>query len=158
RACNQPRRRNGFCRRRLPSESPRGQTGTRARFGPCGRKRARKGRRNVRSLSIPLRRWTRRARKNMHLRRGTLTKRKNELGVSRASEKKNIEDVALIAVVALYALFGVVMVYSASSYNAQVLYGDEFYFFRKQLFGYVIGLIAMIGAGFFDYRKLYSVK
>ena len=94
----------------------------------------------------------------MLLRRGTLKKRKNEFGVSLASEKKNIGDVALIAVVALYALFGVVMVYSASSYNAQVLYGDEFYFFRKQLFGYVIGLIAMIGAGFFDYRKLYSVK
>lgn len=94
----------------------------------------------------------------MILRRGTLKKRKNELGVSLASEKKNIGDVALIAVVALYALFGVVMVYSASSYNAQVLYGDEFYFFRKQLFGYIIGLIAMIGAGFFDYRKLYSVK
>lgn len=94
----------------------------------------------------------------MILRRGTLKKRKNEFGVSLASEKKNIGDVALIAVVALYALFGVVMVYSASSYNAQVLYGDEFYFFRKQLFGYVIGLIAMIGAGFFDYRKLYSVK
>ena len=94
----------------------------------------------------------------MLLRRGTLKKRKNEFGVSLASEKKNIGDVALIAVVALYALFGVVMVYSASSYNAQVLYGDEFYFFRKQLFGYVIGLIAMIGAVFFDYRKLYSVK
>lgn len=94
----------------------------------------------------------------MRLRRGTLKKRKNEFGVFLASEKKNIGDVALIAVVALYALFGVVMVYSASSYNAQVLYGDEFYFFRKQLFGYIIGLIAMIGAGFFDYRKLYSVK
>ena len=64
----------------------------------------------------------------------------------------------MLVLVALYALFGVVMVYSASSYNAEVLYGDEFYFFKKQLLGYVLGLGAMIGIGFFDYRKLYTVK
>lgn len=76
----------------------------------------------------------------------------------RAEGEKKRGDVVLLVLVALYALFGVVMVYSASSYNAEVLYGDEFYFFKKQLLGYVLGLGAMIGIGFFDYRKLYTVK
>lgn len=76
----------------------------------------------------------------------------------RAEGEKKRGDVVLPVLVALYALFGVVMVYSASSYNAEVLYGDEFYFFKKQLLGYVLGLGAMIGIGFFDYRKLYTVK
>ncbi|MBO5783031.1 MAG: putative lipid II flippase FtsW [Clostridia bacterium] len=60
--------------------------------------------------------------------------------------------------VGVYALFGVIMVYSASSYNAKVLYGDEFYFFKKQLVGFLLGVIAMVGVGFFDYTKLYTVK
>ncbi len=76
----------------------------------------------------------------------------------RSEEKRQRGDVALLVLVGLYALFGVIMVYSASSYNAEVLYGDEFYFFKKQLLGYVIGLAAMICVGFFDYRKLYTVK
>ena len=50
------------------------------------------------------------------------------------------------------------MVYSASSYNARVLYGDELYFFKKQLVGFLLGLVAMVAVGFFDYRKLFTVK
>ena len=67
-------------------------------------------------------------------------------------------DVGLLVLVGVYALFGVIMVYSASSYNAKVLYGDEFYFFKKQLVGFLLGVIAMVGVGFFDYTKLYTVK
>lgn len=71
--------------------------------------------------------------------------------------RKNKGDIPLLVAVALYAAFGVLMVYSASRYNAEVLYKNEFYFFTKQLIGYLIGLALMIGAGFFDYRKLYTV-
>ncbi len=67
-------------------------------------------------------------------------------------------DITLLVLVALYAFFGVVMVYSASSYNAQVTYGDSFYFFRKQLIGFLIGLVGMVAVGFFDYKKLYEIK
>lgn len=67
-------------------------------------------------------------------------------------------DVGLLVLVGAYALFGVIMVYSASNYNARVMYGDEFYFFKKQLIGFLLGLIAMIAVGFFDYRKLFAAK
>lgn len=58
----------------------------------------------------------------------------------------------------LLAAFGVLMVYSASSYTAKTQYGDEFYFMKKQLLGFVLGAAAMVFAGFFDYRKLKKIR
>ena len=54
----------------------------------------------------------------------------------------------------ILAAYGVVCVYSASYYNAEVQYGDGAYFFKKQLIGFLIGLVAMVGIAFLDYRKL----
>lgn len=59
----------------------------------------------------------------------------------------------LIAVVAL-AAYGVLFVYSASSYNAEVQYGDKFFFFKKQILGFVLGLFGMVAVSFPDYRRL----
>ncbi len=78
--------------------------------------------------------------------------------MSKNGKNKNFGDVGLLILVGAYALFGVIMVYSASSYNARVLYGDELYFFKKQLVGFLLGLVAMVAVGFFDYRKLFTVK
>lgn len=83
---------------------------------------------------------------------------KAELLPSKRRKNRKRGDVLLLVVVTAYALFGVVMVYSAGKYNAKVLYGDEFYFFKKQLVGFIVGLVCMIAVGFFDYRKLYEVK
>ncbi len=95
----------------------------------------------------------------MFPRRGTIRgKRRSETFVLSVGRKRASGDTLLLVAVALYALFGVVMVYSASCYNAAVLYGEAFYFFRKQLIGYVIGLIAMVGAGRLDYRKLFTLR
>lgn len=64
-----------------------------------------------------------------------------------------------IPVVALLlSAFGVLMVYSASSYTAKTQYGDEFYFMKKQLLGFVLGTAAMGFAGFADYRKLKKIR
>ena len=49
----------------------------------------------------------------------------------------------------LLSAFGVLMVYSASSYTAKTQYGDEFYFMKKQLLGFVLGAGVMGFAGFF---------
>ncbi|MBR7141114.1 MAG: FtsW/RodA/SpoVE family cell cycle protein, partial [Clostridia bacterium] len=46
--------------------------------------------------------------------------------------------VLLFSVLALVS-FGVVMVYSASSYNAKVNYGNEFYYAIKQIIGMALG-------------------
>ncbi len=41
-------------------------------------------------------------------------------------------------------IFGLIMVYSASSYNAQNLYGNSTYFLNKQIIGFLLGLVAML--------------
>lgn len=68
--------------------------------------------------------------------------------------KRGKGDLLFLAAVIALAAYGVVCVYSASCYNAEVLYGDEFYFFKKQLLGFILGLAAMIGISFLDHIKL----
>lgn len=68
--------------------------------------------------------------------------------------KKGKGDLLFLFAVILLAAYGVVCVYSASSYNAEVQYGDSLYFVRKQIVGFVLGLAAMIGVSFIPYEKL----
>ena len=49
-------------------------------------------------------------------------------------------------------------VYSASYYAAQTQYGDAFYFMKKQLLGFLVGLPAMILTARLDYTKLKGKK
>ena len=64
-----------------------------------------------------------------------------------------VDPVLVAAVVGLMA-FGVLMVYSASSYNARVNYGNEYYYMFKQLIGVVLGLVAMTACAITDYHIL----
>jgi len=64
-----------------------------------------------------------------------------------------INWVIVICVITL-AIFGIVMIYSASSYNAEKNFGDSFYFVNKQIIGFVLGLGAMIFCYFFNYQLL----
>lgn len=73
--------------------------------------------------------------------------------MKRAASKAGKGDLFLLFSVIFLSAFGTLMVYSASSYNAKVQYGDEFFFFKKQLIGFVLGLVAMAFFAFFDYRK-----
>jgi len=53
---------------------------------------------------------------------------------------------------------GIVMVYSASKYSAQLNYGNKFFYMTKQLVGGVLGLVAMIGTSLVNhkiYKKFY---
>ncbi|MBO5334705.1 MAG: FtsW/RodA/SpoVE family cell cycle protein, partial [Clostridia bacterium] len=59
-------------------------------------------------------------------------------------------DLSILIVTALLAAFGIVAVYSASHYNAQVQYGDAFYYVKKQLLGFAVGLPVMIFVGRLD--------
>lgn len=54
--------------------------------------------------------------------------------------------------------FGVVAIYSASGYVAKTQYGDEWYFVKKQLIGFVLGIAAMLVCAKFDYQKLKEKK
>lgn len=67
-------------------------------------------------------------------------------------------DVPLLICVAFMACFGCLMIYSASSYTAEVQYGDSLYFVKKQFIGVVLGLAAMVGTCFLPYKKLTKLK
>ncbi len=70
------------------------------------------------------------------------------------SNGKGKGDLLFFFAVVLLAAYGTVCVYSASSYNAQIQQGDSFFFFKKQLVGFILGLVAMIALAFIDYKKL----
>jgi len=73
------------------------------------------------------------------------------------AKKIRIDFLLLFAVVALVG-FGILMVYSASFYQASLTYKDEFFFMKKQIVGAIIGLAAMIAMYFVSYEKLKSLK
>lgn len=60
----------------------------------------------------------------------------------------------LLICVCVMVCFGCVMIYSASSYIAEVQYGDSLYFVKKQLLGVVAGGALMAFFCFFPYEKL----
>ena len=60
----------------------------------------------------------------------------------------------LLVCVCVMVCFGCVMIYSASSYIAEVQYGDSLYFVKKQLLGVVAGGALMAFFCFFPYEKL----
>lgn len=73
-------------------------------------------------------------------------------------EGKKAGDIPLLVCVFLMACFGCLMIYSASSYTAEVQYGDSLYFVKKQIIGLVLGTAAMIGTAFIPYTKLIKLK
>lgn len=71
---------------------------------------------------------------------------------------KKTGDVPLLICVVFMACFGCIMIYSASSYTAEVQYGDSLYFVKKQLIGVFLGIAAMVGTCFLPYGKLAKLK
>ncbi|MDE6868114.1 MAG: putative lipid II flippase FtsW [Clostridia bacterium] len=67
-------------------------------------------------------------------------------------------DIPLLVCVFVMACFGCLMIYSASSYTAEVMYGDSLYFVKKQLLGVGLGTAAMIGMCFLPYKKLMKFR
>jgi len=53
-------------------------------------------------------------------------------------------DFVLLIVVLFLVAFGLLMIYSASSYKAGLDYGDPAFFLKKQLLSTVIGLVALV--------------
>ena len=71
---------------------------------------------------------------------------------------KKAGDIPLLICVFLMVCFGCLMIYSASSYTADVQYGDALYFVKKQIVGVVLGTAAMIGMCFLPYKKLIKFR
>ena len=74
---------------------------------------------------------------------------------------KSYKNTIIISVCTIILVsVGVVMVYSASKYSAQVNYGNKYFYMTKQLIGAVLGLGGMIGTSLINhkiYKKFYLV-
>ncbi|MEE3420074.1 MAG: FtsW/RodA/SpoVE family cell cycle protein [Lachnospiraceae bacterium] len=67
-------------------------------------------------------------------------------------------DYNLIAVIIILIGFGLVMLYSTTSYTASVRYGDDMYFFTKQLRNCVLAILLAVAISLFDYHLLWRLS
>ena len=63
-------------------------------------------------------------------------------------------DFSLLFLTFFLVCFGLIMIYSTSSYNAVKFYGDATFFLKKQIFFAVFGMVVMVGVSKIDYRYL----
>ena len=68
-------------------------------------------------------------------------------------ERREPFDYGLLLAVLILVVFGLVMLYSTSSYNGRVKFADGAYYLKKQLFATSIGLAAMYAVSQIDYHK-----
>lgn len=67
-------------------------------------------------------------------------------------KKRRFMDYSLLFMVFFLLAFGLIMIYSASSYEAMLKFSDAAYYFRKQLIATGVGLIFMFVVMFMDYH------
>ena len=61
-------------------------------------------------------------------------------------------DYNLLFILIFIIGFGLVMLYSSSSYTAANKFGDSAYYLKRQVRAILIGLVPMIALTFIDYR------
>lgn len=71
--------------------------------------------------------------------------------------KKNHVDIALVIVTLILLSLGVIMVLSASAPSAFRTEGDSYFYFKKQAFYAIVGIVIMFATSRVDY-KIYSSK
>lgn len=74
--------------------------------------------------------------------------------VKKNKKYNNYYDYSLLFLTIFLSCFGLIMIYSTSSYTAQVKFSDEAYFLKKQLVAVVAGVIAMVAVSKIDYHVL----
>lgn len=79
-------------------------------------------------------------------------KRKSRKITLKPSTRK--ADLVLVGLVLGLTIFGVIMVGNASVVEAYRDFGDKFYYFRLQAQWAFLGILALIAASFFDYKRL----
>ncbi|MBQ8527961.1 MAG: cell division protein FtsW [Lachnospiraceae bacterium] len=71
----------------------------------------------------------------------------------RRAKKEFFYDYTLLFIVLFLVCFGLIMLYSVSSYEANLKFGDAAYYLKKQIFATVIGVGVMVAANLIDYHK-----
>ncbi len=70
----------------------------------------------------------------------------------------DIKTLSIFLLVCGLAIFGCIMVYSASSYIANYRYSNPYFYLTKQIIGAVLGIVAMFVCTFVNYQKLKKLK
>lgn len=71
---------------------------------------------------------------------------------TRAKKFHSYYDYSLLFLTLFLVCFGLVMIYSTSSYNASRKYGDPAYYLERQMVFAVVGIVAMLIVSKIDYR------
>lgn len=71
----------------------------------------------------------------------------------RKEKRERYYDYSLLAVIIFLCCFGLIMVYSSSSYAAQLKTGDSLFYLKKQGFALIIGLLVMLAVSKIDYHR-----
>ncbi len=66
---------------------------------------------------------------------------------------QNFFDYTLLFVVVFIIIFGLVMIYSTSSYEAEMTFGNSVYYLKKQLLAIGLGVIVMAATTLIDYHR-----
>ncbi len=70
----------------------------------------------------------------------------------RRVKKEYFYDYTLLVIVMFLMCFGLVMLYSTSSYEASLKFGDAAYYLKKQIFATILGIVVMFGVNLVDYH------
>ena len=63
-------------------------------------------------------------------------------------------DSIILIFTSIMAIFGAIMIFDASVYQANTVFHDQFYFLKSQLVWLIIGIIPAVLVYFWDYRKI----
>lgn len=86
---------------------------------------------------------------------GNILERSKRVKKLRVREREDsYVDYSLIFVILFLLAFGLIMLYSTSSYDATLEWGDAAYYFKHQLTPTLLGLAGMLFMSFFPYRIL----
>ena len=82
-------------------------------------------------------------------------------GAERAGKKRRQEtyfDYSLLFIIIFLLCFGFVMIYSASSYEAQTEFGNPYYYAKKQFIAIILGAVAMAFVTLVDYHFWFKLS
>lgn len=78
----------------------------------------------------------------------------NTVAVLRKRWQESYIDYSMIFVILFLVAFGLIMLYSTSSYEANLDFGDSAYYFKHQLLPALLGLGVMVVSSYFPYKIL----